>query len=120
MRLVGIDLGGTAIKAGACDERGRTFESRSIATGLSEGAAAVLDRMAALARELGAEGRVGVGSPGLIDTLNGRVLQSPNLHVMQGVPMRDEIARRLDFDPAHVILENDANCAGFAEHWCGA
>jgi glucokinase len=119
-RLVGIDLGGTSIKAGACDEAGRALDSRSIPTGLADGAAAVLDRMAALARELGARGKVGVGSPGLIDHANGRVLESPNLHVMQGVAMRDELARRLDFQPQGVLLENDANCAGFGEHWCGA
>jgi glucokinase len=120
MRLVGIDLGGTAIKAGACDENGRALESRSIPTGLAEGSAAVLDRMAQLARDLGAESRVGVGSPGLIDHAGGRVLESPNLHVMQGVAIRAELARRLDFRPENVTLENDANCAGFGEHWCGA
>lgn len=120
MKLVGIDLGGTGIKAGACDENGRILDSKSIATGLSEGPEAVLDRMAQLARELGADKRVGVGSPGLIDHANGRVLESPNLLTMQGVPMRREIARRLGFAESDVILENDANCAGFGEHWCGA
>jgi glucokinase len=120
MRLVGIDLGGTAIKAGACDERGIALDSRSIPTGLADGPAAVLDRMAQLARDLGATKRVGVGSPGLIDHAGGRVLESPNLLTMQGVPMRREIAGRLNFAESDVILENDANCAGFAEHWCGA
>lgn len=120
MRLVGIDLGGTGIKAGACDEAGKILDRRSIATGLADGPAAVLDRMANLARELGADRGVGVGSPGLIDHQNGRVLESPNLHAMQGVPMRREIARRLGFAESAVILENDANCAGFGEHWCGA
>jgi len=119
-RFVGIDLGGTGIKAGACDERGTILETRSIPTGLAEGPAAVLDRMAQLARELGATRGVGVGSPGLIDHVNGRVLESPNLLSMQGVPMRDEIARRLSLPPASVVLENDANCAGYGEHWCGA
>lgn len=119
-RFVGIDLGGTGIKAGACDERGTILETRSIPTGLAEGPAAVLDRMAQLARELGATQGVGVGSPGLIDHVNGRVLESPNLLSMQGVPMRDEIARRLSLPPTRVVLENDANCAGYGEHWCGA
>ncbi len=125
MRLVGIDLGGTAIKAGACDPSGKILESRSVPTGLSEGTDAVLDRMAHLARELGATDggsarKVGVGSPGLIDHAAGRVLESPNLQVMQGVAMRDEIAKRLDLPTGGVILENDANCAGYGEHWCGA
>jgi glucokinase len=48
------------------------------------------------------------------------VLESPNLLSMQGIPMRREIAQRLGFAEEDVILENDANCAGFGEHWCGA
>lgn len=120
MRLVGIDLGGTGIKAGACDEAGVVLERRSIPTGLADGPSAVLDRMAQLARDLGATRRVGVGSPGLIDHALGRVLESPNLLSMQGVPMRAEIARRLGFAERDVVLENDANCAGYGEHWCGA
>ncbi|MBL8859019.1 MAG: ROK family protein [Planctomycetes bacterium] len=120
MKLVGIDLGGTGIKAGACDETGRILDSKSIPTGLGDGPEAVLDRMAQLARDLGADKRVGVGSPGLIDHANGRVLESPNLLTMQGVPMRREIARRLGFAERDVILENDANCAAFGEQWCGA
>jgi glucokinase len=120
MRLVGIDLGGTAIKAGACDEKGRILDRRSVPTGLDEGAAAVVDRMASLARELQVARKVGVGSPGLIDHRGGRVLQSPNLQVMQGLALRDEMARRLDFASSDVILENDANCAAYGEHWCGA
>lgn len=119
-RRVGIDLGGTAIKAGALDEQGRVLERRSIPTGLESGAAAVLDRMAALARELGATGRVGVGSPGLIDHAAGRVLESPNLKAMEGAPLRDELARRLGFAPRDVILENDANAAAVGEAWLGA
>ncbi len=120
MRLVGIDLGGTAIKAGAVTSDGRILERREVATGLDEGAAAVIDRMARLARDLGAEGRVGVGSPGLIDHAGGRVLESPNLKVLENTPLRAELARRLEFDPAHVALENDANAAAVGEAWLGA
>lgn len=120
MRLIGIDLGGTAIKAGAVDEKGHILDRRSIPTGLQDGAAAVIDRMAGLARELGAESRVGVGSPGLIDHAGGRVLECPNLKVLENVPLRDELARRLGFESKGVILENDANVAAVGENWLGA
>lgn len=120
MRQIGIDLGGTAIKAGAVDERGVILERRSIPTGLQDGAAAVLDRMAGLARGLGAEGSVGVGSPGLIDHARGIVLECPNLKVLENVPLRDELARRLGFENERVFLENDANAAAVGEGWLGA
>jgi len=120
MRLIGIDLGGTAIKAGAVDEQGNILERRSIPTGLQDGAAAVLDRMAAMARELGAESSVGVGSPGLIDHANGVVLECPNLKVLENVPLRDELARRLGLANGCIFLENDANAAAVGEGWLGA
>lgn len=120
MRAVGIDLGGTNIKAGAVDAQGRTLERRSVSTGLADGADAVLDRMAALARELGIDGPLGVGSPGLIDQAGGRVLECPNLQDLQEVPLRDELARRLGVPSSSVVLENDANVAAIGEHWLGA
>jgi glucokinase len=120
VRLVGIDLGGTAIKAGAVTEQGQVLESRCVPTGLADGADAVVDRMAELARALGAEGRVGVGSPGLIDHAGGRVLECPNLHALENLPLRDEIARRLGLAADAVHLENDANAAAVGEAWLGA
>ncbi|MBL8861990.1 MAG: ROK family protein [Planctomycetes bacterium] len=120
MRLVGIDLGGTAIKAGAADEHGAILARRSIPTGLAEGADAVLGRMAALARELGAERALGVGSPGLIDHERGVVLECPNLKALEDVPLRDELARRLGLPNSAVRLENDANAAAVGEGWLGA
>jgi glucokinase len=117
--LVGIDLGGTAIKAGAINSAGEIVARREIATELGRGAADVLDRMAQLARELGVQGCVGLGVPGLIDPALGGVQQSPNLAVIQGVPLVAELARRLGLPPAHVHLENDANAAALGEHWLG-
>lgn len=119
-RAVGIDLGGTAIKAGAVDENGAVLARRSIPTGLDDGASAVLDRIAALARELGAEGGLGIGSPGLIDHARGAVLECPNLKSLQDTPIRDELERRLGFARSSVTLENDANAAALGEHWVGA
>lgn len=120
MRLIGIDLGGTAIKAGAADAQGRVLERRSIPTGLADGADAVIDRMAGLARDLGADSSVGVGSPGLIDHARGIVLECPNLKALENVPLRDELARRLGFATNRVHLENDANVAAVGESWLGA
>src|SRR4051812_41462198 len=119
MRLVGIDLGGTAIKGGAVTSEGQILERRSIATEIERGADAVLDRLAQLARELGAYEHLGVGSPGLIDRERGLVLECPNLQCLQEVPIRRELARRLSIDEAGIHLENDANAAALGEHWLG-
>lgn len=119
MLLVGIDLGGTAIKAGAITSEGEIVARRQIPTQLERGAEDVLDRMAALARELDLQDRVGMGAPGLMDLAGGRVLQSPNLACIQGVPLVSGMARRLGISSSNVHLENDANSAALGEHWLG-
>ena len=118
MLLVGIDLGGTAIKAGSITSDGKVVARREMPSELQRGPADLLDRMAQLARELGVESCVGLGVPGLVDLAGGRVLQSPNLGCIQEVPLVAELARRLNL-PAGVHLENDANAAAIGEHWLG-
>jgi predicted NBD/HSP70 family sugar kinase len=76
--------------------------------------------MAEVARELGVERTIGLGSPGLLDRERGSVLEAPNLHFLEGVSLRDELAHRLDLPPKAVLLENDANVAALGEHWLGA
>jgi glucokinase len=120
MKAVGIDLGGSAVKAGAVTEAGEVLARRSIPVDSTAGASVLLDRIAELARELGAARAVGLGSPGLLDRARGSVIEAPNLHFLEGISLRDELARRLNFPPEAVLLENDANVAALAEHWMGA
>jgi len=120
VRSVGIDLGGTALKAGVVSGSGEVIERRTIPVDARAGAAGLLDRMADLARDLGAEGAVGLGSPGLFDRERGVVLQAPNLGFLEGISLRDELARRLGLPQRAVLLENDANVAALGEHWLGA
>ena len=67
---------------------------------------------------VGAEGvmGVGIGAPGPLDRNSGVVLETPNLG-WRNVPIRDMVASELGL-PA--VLDNDANCAAFAEWWLGA
>jgi glucokinase len=119
---VGIDVGGTAVKLGALDAGGRPRAERSVAVA-GRHLEPILDGIAAAVRELAGgtpAGGVGVGMPGLLDRAAGRVEESPNLPVFNGCPLRDELARRLDLDPALVALENDANAAALGESRLGA
>ena len=118
---IGVDLGGTAIKAGSLSAAGEILEElppRS--SGVERGAAEVLDRIAAVARELGARERVGVGVPGLLDHASGELGSSPNLQCLEGLVLRSELSRRLDIPAACVHVENDANVAALGEARSGA
>ncbi len=127
--IVGIDLGGTNIAAGAMPTDGtREIAMRMVATRSQEGAEAVVDRIAALVEdviaqtsaETGAQRSdflgVGIGSPGPLDRARGVVIVTPNLG-WRDFPLRDEVSKRVNL-PA--TLDNDANCATLGEWWCGA
>lgn len=120
---IGVDLGGTNLRAAAISENGEILEKISGKTDLSGGRDAVLDdiagRILELRERLAAEdlAGVGIGVPGFIRMEEGVIVGSNNLPELEGVPVRDEIERRLG---SAVILENDANAAALGEKWMGA
>jgi glucokinase len=120
---IGLDLGGTNLRAAAIDRSGRLLDKISGATKFEEGREAVLADIAnaiAKLREIhGADGLagIGIGIPGFIRMKEGVITGSNNLPYLEHVPIRDEISRRLG---CFVILENDANAAALGEKWMGA
>ncbi|MCZ2078210.1 MAG: ROK family protein [Bryobacteraceae bacterium] len=120
---IGVDLGGTNLRAAAITKDGIIVEKISGSTNLSEGRDAVIsdivDAITRIKRKAGA-GRlagVGIGVPGFILIEKGIIVGSNNLPEFEGFPVRDEIERRLG---TQVILENDANAAAMGEKWMGA
>jgi len=117
---VGIDLGGTAIKAGSVTLEGTIVEQRSIPAELERGPDDLADRVSDLARELEFSSSVGIGVPGLLDRSSGKVVTSANLHQLDDFPLVDAVAERLGVPSTRVALENDANVAALGEAWAGA
>ncbi len=120
---IGVDLGGTNLRAAAIDREGRQLGKISGRTELSEGRDAVIEDMVEAIRGLqgqfGVEDLAGVGVavPGFIEMKRGLIVGSNNLRQFDGFPVRDEISARLG---KPVILENDANAAAMGEKWLGA
>jgi glucokinase len=127
--IVGVDLGGTKIFAGAVSADGSaTHGMRSITTQSELGAEGVVDRIIGLIEgvmvdtnnETGATRKdflgIGVGAPGPLDREKGLVIVAPNLG-WRDFPLRDRIQSRLGLP---VSLDNDANCATVGEWWLGA
>ena len=127
--IIGVDLGGTNIVAGAMPLDGSREIAMSTTQTLAEGGAgAVVDRIAAMIdkviaqtmAETGASRSafmgVGIGSPGPLNRDKGIVIITPNLG-WKNFPLRDEISSRVKLE---ATLDNDANCATLGEFWCGA
>lgn len=127
--VIGVDLGGTKISAGAVNLDGsRTVGVRSIPTQAELGAEGVAERINSVIEgvildaihETGATRTdfvgIGIGAPGPLDRANGIVVVAPNLG-WKNFPLRERVTSRFGL-PA--TLDNDANCATVGEWWLGA
>ncbi|MBA3975281.1 MAG: ROK family protein [Candidatus Solibacter sp.] len=120
---IGVDLGGTNLRAAAIAPGGAVLSRLSGTTNLHAGRDAVVMDIVESIRNLrvthGDAGLAGVGVvvPGFIEMKKGLIVGSNNLPQFEGYPVRDEISRILG---APVMLENDANAAALGEKWIGA
>ena len=123
MLYIGIDLGGTGIKAGVVNDKGEILSKASCPTLPERGYAAVIRDMASLAiqvardsgHEIGDMEAIGVGLPGIMDPRTGRIPFCTNLG-WHDVPLVEEMAKYVDVP---VFVDNDATVAGLAESVAG-
>ena len=121
---VGIDLGGTNIKAGVVDSEGKLINKLSIKTHAERSMEEIIHDMGTLAAdvikdagmELSDIDAIGIGSPGTPDNEAGLLVYSSNLPFVNA-PMRKLIREVIDLP---VYIDNDANCAAMAEAVAGA
>jgi glucokinase len=116
-RVIGVDLGGTKILAGAIDVEGRVVERNEVPTPTSsqeellEGIAAAIEPLAG-----NGAGAIGLGIPSVIDRTTGRALGSINIPLTD-FSLHDLLGERFGIP---VAVENDANVAALAEWKLGA
>ena len=121
--VVGVDFGGTHLRAALVNENGEIIERVKRKTMGHLGQDAVFDRIAQAVRDVADKMKegdslegVGVIAPGPLDPFRGLVFYAPNLK-WQNVPLTDELHQRLG---CPVWAGNDANLAALAEHRYGA
>jgi glucokinase len=115
-RRLGLDLGATNIKLVVLEGE-QVVERRSELTRSEQGPAAVLERLAALARATGQVVSIGVALPGLFDR-DGRGVLLPNLHGdWVGRPISAPLETALG---RPVRLINDGHAFALAEARIGA
>lgn len=122
--VIGMDLGGTNIKAAAVNEQGKILAKETRPTMGDRGASWILDQMAEMARAVAARvgcswrevAGVGVGIPGFLDFSQGVAEEVVNLG-WKNVSVAREMEERLQVP---VALDNDANAAAIGEAWVGA
>ena len=119
-QLIGIDLGGTAIKLGRFDRQGALLAELQVPTPQPAMPGAVAVALADAVQQLDPDRLaplVGIGLPGPMDAA-GRVARvCINLPGWQQVPLAEWLEPQLQ---RRVTLANDGNCALVGEAWRGA
>jgi glucokinase len=124
--FVGLDVGGTTMKAGVVDDAGRpltdpvnvtTEPSRGQDYGLATMADAIRRAVSVAGLTMDRIAAVGVATPGSMDIPAGLILDPPNLKPWRNVPVRQFIADAFKLPTA---FQNDANAAAYGEFWAGA
>lgn len=119
MKTLGLDLGGTKIAA-AVVEDGKIIARKQLKTpqtGLDDVVSALESISHDLLEKHSDVTALGIGVPGPLDFKKGRIRFTPNIAGLDDAPIVELLEKRLKLK---VVLENDANAAGFAEHKYGA
>ena len=116
-RSVGVDIGGTSVRAGVVDELGTALSLAALPTPPAGEPTALAEVVARLVAEVGTHAaattnRIGIGLPGVREPRTQVMLRAVNLPRLEGVDIRDLFERRLK---CPVALETDVNAAGFAQ-----
>ncbi len=120
--VVGIDVGGTQVRAALCDMHGHILkEPHKQKARAEEGPEAVFARIVDSVRRVVDDWPrvccIGLSAPGPLDPWRGIVLESPNLPGMVDFPMKARLEAEFQ-RPS--FCGNDANLAALAEHRYGA
>ncbi|MFN2582841.1 MAG: ROK family protein [Candidatus Dormibacteria bacterium] len=118
--LVGVDLGGTNIRAAVATGDATHGTPAHRRTPSNDGPDAVIDAVADCAREAAGGERIdglAIGIPGPLDPASGVVHAAPHLAGWNETPAGDMLSKRLG---SSVAVRNDATLAGYAEWVAGA
>ncbi|MGG1663402.1 ROK family glucokinase [Brevibacillus sp. NRS-1366] len=123
--IVGVDVGGTAIKMALITPGGEMMAKTQEPTPVALGEDGILQKITSMMNQLLQKHDytreqvlgIGVGVPGPIDAKSGVVLQAVNLHWKKPVPLIEKLS---ELTGLPVAVDNDANIAALGEMWRGA
>ncbi len=128
---IGIDLGGTDIKAGLLSESGGISCRLVMPTQADAGATGVASRIAEAIRQVFQAAQsaainrtdvvgIGIGSPGLIIAQTGVVHFSPNFPGWSDIPLKEYVKAELAGLNLPIFIDNDVNAMTLGELHHGA
>jgi glucokinase len=119
MHAIGIDIGGTKMAGALVDESGQILAELKVPSPIDD-ADQMIEAIGSLISKLGEGqkvGAVGVAAAGFMSADREIMYHSPNIAAWRNEPLKKRIETKV-IRP--VLLENDANAAGWAEFRFGA
>lgn len=117
---LGIDFGGTSVKIGVVNGAEMIGDISRIPTKKFNGPDglidAIVEEVARLRETHPKIAAIGIGVPGAVDFENGVTYNLTNVPGWSNIPLRNIVATKTGLP---TVLENDANCAAYAEFKCG-
>ena len=118
MNAIGVDVGGTKIAAGVVTPEGEILnEVRYPSAGPKERLLSSIARATNEVRDGFEVGGACLAVPGTVSVVENKIINAPNLHAIEGVPLQDELEKRTGLA---ITVENDANAAAWGEFRFGS
>tara|TARA_Y100000310_G_scaffold241784_1_gene245898 strand:- start:62696 stop:63556 length:861 start_codon:yes stop_codon:yes gene_type:complete len=111
--IIGVDLGGTNVKAALITSKGRIIKKYETPTQTKKGTKTVINNIISSIKEVksGKISGIGIGSPGPLNYKTGTITNPVNLP-FHNTPLRKIIQNKFKIK---AFLDNDANCFALAE-----
>jgi glucokinase len=119
MHSIGIDIGGTKIAGALVDDAGNILNEQKIPSPIDD-SDQMIEAIGSIISELGSDQEVvgvGVAAAGFMSADREIMYHSPNIAAWRNEPLKKRIETQTKLP---VMLENDANAAGWAEFRFGA
>jgi glucokinase len=115
LNAIGVDVGGTKIAAGVVTREGEILnEVRYPSAGPRERLLSTIARAVNEVKNGFEVGGTCLAVPGTVSTAENKIIDAPNLHEIEGVPLKEERTG------LSTTVENDANAAAWGEYRFGA
>lgn len=118
MRILALDIGGTAIKIGIINEKGEIIDKSEIPTMAQEGGEALINRVFNIISQYENIDRIGISTAGQVEHVKGKIIfASDNIPGWTGMEIKKRIEEKFNIP---TVVENDVNAAAIGEAYYGA
>lgn len=117
MRILALDIGGTAIKIGIINENGEILEKSEVPTMSKEGGQALINKVLNIISQYKNIDRIGISTAGQVDPIEGKIIfASNNIPRWTGMEIKRIIEENFNIK---TVVENDVNSAAIGEAYYG-